>query len=56
MKRTRWLQETKQIRFEEAYSGRRELRLTQKEAAMILGVSDRNFHRYVGRFEERKVM
>ena len=29
MKRTRWLQETKQMRFEEAYDGWRNRRLTQ---------------------------
>jgi len=52
MKRTRWLQETKQMRFEEAYDGWRSRRLTQEEAALILGVSDRSFRRYVDRFEE----
>ena len=52
MKRTRWLQETKQMRFEEAYDGWRSHRLTQEEAAMILGISDRSFRRYVDRFEE----
>ena len=52
MKRTRWLQETKQMRFEEAYDGWRNHRLTQEEAALILGVSDRSFRRYVDRFEE----
>ena len=52
MKRTRWLQETKQMRFEEAYNGWRNRRLTQEEAALILGVSDRSFRRYVDRFEE----
>jgi Helix-turn-helix domain len=52
MKRTRWLQETKQMRFEEAYHGWRNRRLTQEEAALILGVSDRSFRRYVDRFEE----
>jgi len=52
MKRTRWLQETKHMRFEEAYEGWRNRRLTQEEAALILGVSDRSFRRYVDRFEE----
>lgn len=52
MKRTRWLQETKQMRFEEAYDGWRSHRLTQEEAALILGVSERTFRRYVDRFEE----
>lgn len=52
MKWTRWLQETKQMRFEEAYDGWRNHRLTQEEAALILGVSDRSFRRYIDRFEE----
>lgn len=52
MKRTRWLQETKQMRFEEAYDGWRSRRLTQAEAAMILGVTDRTFRRYIDQFEE----
>lgn len=52
MKRTRWLQETRQMRFEEAYDGWRKRRLTQEDAALILGVSDRTFRRYVDRFEE----
>lgn len=40
------------MRFEEAYGGWRKRRLTQEEAALILGVSDRTFRRYVDRFEE----
>ena len=52
MTRSRWLQETKQMRFEEAFSGWRKHRLTQEEAALILGVSDRTFRRYVDRYEE----
>lgn len=52
MKRTRWLQETRQMRFVEAYAGWRNRRLTQEDAALILGVSDRTFRRYVDRFEE----
>lgn len=40
------------MRFEEAYDGWRSRRLTQAEAAMILGVSDRSFRRYVDRFED----
>jgi hypothetical protein len=38
MKRTEWLQETKKMRFEEAYSSWQEKRLTQEEAARLLGV------------------
>lgn len=52
MKRTEWLQETLRMRFEEAYGGWQESRLTQEEAARILGVSDRTFRRYVERYEE----
>jgi hypothetical protein len=40
------------MRFEEAYEGWRNRRLTQEEAALILGVTDRSFRRYVDRFEE----
>lgn len=52
MTRTKWLQETKRMRFEEAYSGWRQRRLTQEDAAMILGVNVRTFRRYVDRYEE----
>jgi len=40
------------MRFKEAYGGWREDRLTQEEAALILGVSDRTFRRYIDRYEE----
>ncbi len=36
MKRTEWLQETKKMRFEEAYEGWRSGGLTQAEAALLL--------------------
>ena len=36
MKRTVWLEETKQVRFEEAYRGWIVRRLTQEEAAQLL--------------------
>jgi transposase len=52
MKRTEWLQETRKMRFEEAYGGWQGKRLTQEEAARILGVSDRTFRRYAGRYED----
>lgn len=52
MSRTRWLQETRLMRFEEVFTGWRQRRLTQEEAALILGVSDRTFRRYVDRYEE----
>jgi transposase len=40
------------MRFEEVYFGWSESRLSQEEAARILGVSDRTFRRYIGRYEE----
>ena len=40
------------MRFEEAYGGWTSRRLSQEEAAMILGVSDRTFRRYIDRYEE----
>ena len=52
MSRTRWLQETKRMRFEEAYGAWSEKRLTQEEAAQLLGVCSRSFRRYVDRYEE----
>ncbi|MGB9670609.1 MAG: helix-turn-helix domain-containing protein [Halothiobacillaceae bacterium] len=40
------------MRFEEAYGGWRSGRLSQEEAARLLGVCDRTFRRYVARYEE----
>lgn len=40
------------MRFEEAYSGWTEQRLTQHEAARLLGVHERTFRRYVNRYNE----
>lgn len=40
------------MRFEEAYSGWCERRLTQEEAARLLGVNERTFRRYICRYEE----
>jgi transposase len=40
------------MRFEEVYGAWRTRRLTQEEAALILGVTDRSFRRYVDRYEE----
>lgn len=39
------------MRFEDAYGGWQEKRLTQGQAAEVLGMSERNFRRYVGRYE-----
>ena len=36
MRRTEWLQETRKMRFEEAYAGWSNGRLTQEEAARLL--------------------
>jgi len=52
MRRTEWLQETRKMRFEEAYRGWQARRLTQEEAARLLGVCERTFRRYVDRYEE----
>lgn len=51
MRRTEMLQEIRKMRFEEVYSRWNENWLTQEQAAEILGVSDRTFRRYIGRFE-----
>jgi transposase len=40
------------MRFEEAYSGWTVSRLTQEEAALLLGVCARTFRRYIDRYEE----
>ena len=52
MRRTEWLQETRLMRFEEAYGGWTESRLTQEEAALLLGVCARTFRRYIDRYED----
>lgn len=52
MKRTLLQQEIRKMRFEEAYGGWQAGRLTQSEAAQILGVSDRTFRRYAVRYED----
>jgi transposase len=40
------------MRFEEAYGGWQGRRLTQEEAARLLGVCERTFRRYIDRYEE----
>ena len=52
MRRTELLQETRLMRFEEAYKGWTESRLSQEEAALLLGVCPRTFRRYIDRYEE----
>ena len=52
MTRTQLLQELGRMRFQEAYGGWQERRLTQEEAARLLGVCERTFRRYVDRYED----
>ena len=52
MTKTQVLQEIRRMRFEEAYGGWQERRLTQEEAARLLGVCERTFRRYVERYED----
>ena len=49
MRRSEVLQENRKMRFEEGYEGWNEGRLTQEEAARILGVCERSFRRYQSR-------
>lgn len=51
MKPTKLLQEIRKMRFEEAHEGWTAGRLTQGEAARILGICERSFRRYLGRYE-----
>jgi transposase len=53
MRRTEMLQEIRKMRFEEVYFGWSKSRLTQEEAARILGICDRTFRRYRDRYEEQ---
>jgi hypothetical protein len=55
MKRTQLMQEIRQMRFEEAYTGWTEKRFTQEEAARLLGVCDRTFRRYLMKYEEEGI-
>lgn len=52
MRRTELLQEVRRMRFEEVYGGWQERRLTQEEAARVLGVCQRTFRRLVNRYED----
>ena len=45
MKRTNVREEVRKIRFEEAYEGWNQGRLSQEEAARLLGICARSFHR-----------
>jgi len=52
MKRTEILQENRKMRFEEVYGGWQKKRLSQDEAAEILGVCSRTFRRYIIGYKE----
>ena len=52
MKRTRLLQELRQMKFESIYEDWKEKKLTQVEAARLLDVSDRTFRRYIDKYED----
>ncbi len=52
MKRTEIYQGILQMRFTEAYGGWQGGRLTQAEAALLLGVCERTFRRYIHQYEE----
>ncbi len=52
MRRTELLQEIRKMRFEEAYGVWTESRLSQEEAARMLGICARTFRRYIDRYEE----
>lgn len=49
MRRTELLQEIRKMRFAEAYAGWNAGRLTQAEAARLLGMCERSFRRYLVR-------
>jgi Winged helix-turn helix len=49
--RTRYMQENRKMRFLEAYEGWGQGRLTQAEAALLLGQCERSFRRHIERYE-----
>jgi len=49
--RARYVQENRRMRFQEAYEGWSQGRLTQAEAALLLGQCERSFRRHIERFE-----
>ncbi|MFO7665472.1 MAG: helix-turn-helix domain-containing protein [Desulfobacterales bacterium] len=51
MRRTELLQEIRKMRFEEAYGDWTGGRLSQGEAARLLGVCERTFRRYIDHYE-----
>jgi transposase len=55
MRRTQVLQEVRMMRFEEAYGGWQKGRLSQEEAARLLGVCERTFRRQINRYEDEGI-
>ena len=55
MIRAHVLQEVRQMRFEELYGRRHRRELTMAEAAEILGVTERTFRRWSGRYDTEGV-
>lgn len=51
MHRAAFMQELKQMQFQTAYEGWQSRRLSQAEAASLLGISERSFRRYRDRYE-----
>lgn len=51
MKRSKLMQEIRTMRFEEAHEDWQAGRITQEEAAKLLGVCDRTFRRYLKKYE-----
>lgn len=51
MKRTRLLQELRKMRFESVYDDWKVRKLTQFEAAQLLGICDRTFRRHIDKYE-----
>jgi DNA-binding transcriptional regulator YiaG len=51
MTRARILQEVRQMRFEELYERRQRRDVTMAEAAEMIGVTERTFRRWSGRYD-----
>ena len=51
MSRTRYVQENRKMRFKEALDGWTQGRLTQAEAALLLGQCERSFRRHIERYQ-----
>ena len=55
MRRTEVLQGLRRMKFEDVYGRWQQRRLSQAEAAEILGMSERSFRRWRGRYEDEGV-